>query len=145
MRQQSGAPITSVVNATSIDLLYRLLSREDYLTGAEEINHGPDAKNILDFMLYVLHNRYLSDPDGIEDTNRRARRLMTKVIANARVMPRSLFLTGVTVSIDRENADNGPVFKGELRGAPISLRVVHKTRDDIVSFFNVIVVTQPRG
>ncbi len=145
MRQQSGAPITSVVNATSIDLLYRLLSREDYLTGAEEINHGPDAKNILDFMLYVLHNRYLSDPDGIEDTNRRARRLMTRVITNARVMPRSLFLTGVTVSIDRENADNGPVFKGELRGAPISLRVVHKTRDDIVSFFNVIVVTQPRG
>ncbi|KAF8339478.1 kinase-like domain-containing protein, partial [Amanita rubescens] len=133
-KKQSKAPITSVVNATSIDLLYRLLSREDYLTVAEEINHVSDAKNILDFMLYVLHNHYLSDPDGIMDTNRRARGLMTKVVMNARVMPKSLFLTGVTVSIDRENADNGesgPVFKGELRGAPIALRVVHKTRNDI--------------
>lgn len=136
MRQQSGAPITSVVNATSIGLLHRVLSRDDYLSAMKEINHGSDAKNILDFMLYVLHNRYLSDPDGIVDTNRRARRLMNKVISKARVMPRSLFLTGVTVSIDRETAGSGPVFKGEMRGAPIALRVAHKTRNDIVSFPN---------
>lgn len=111
----------------SINLLHRPLSRDDYLRD----NHGSDAKNVLDSML--LHNRYLLDSAGIVDTNQRAR---TKVTTNARVMPRLLFLTGVAVSIDRENAGSEPVSRENYRAR--LLTVAHKTRNHIVSFVGVV-------
>ena len=74
------------------------------------------------------------------DDNRRARRLMFKVITKKLVMPRSLFLTGIGLKMDRDrdfigSGGFGHVFKGELQGlgAPVALKVLYKTHNDIVS------------
>ena len=123
------------MNTTSIDLLHNLLTREDYVDVAEKLNNSLDMKNILEFILFVLRNRYFSNPDPNVDTNRRARRLMSKIISKSPVMPRSLFLTGITMPSDRNLIGGGGfglVFKGEYEGKAIALKVLYKTRNNVV-------------
>ena len=50
-------------------------------------------------------------------------------------MPRSLFLTGLTMPSDRNLIDGGGfgmVFKGEHEGKAIALKVLYKTRNNVV-------------
>ena len=133
--RQPRSPITSVVNTTSIDLLHNLLTREDYVDAAEKLNNSSDIKNMLEFILFILRNRYFSNPDPNVDTNRRARRLMSKIISKSPVMPRSLFLTGLTMPSDRNLIGGGGfglVFKGEHEGKALALKVLYKTRNNVV-------------
>ena len=91
---------------------------------------------MLDFILYVLHNRYLSDPDATVNINQRARQVMAKIIMRTSVMPRSLFLNGIVIPTDSENTGRGGfghIFKGELWGVSIALKAVHKIHCNIVS------------
>ena len=112
-----------------------MLTREDYVDAAEKLNNSSDIKNVLEFILFVLRNRYFSNLDHNVDTNRRARRLMSKIISKSPVMPRSLFLTGLTMPSDRDLIGGGGfglVFKGEHEGKALALKVLYKTHNNNV-------------
>jgi hypothetical protein len=124
------------VNPTSIELFHNLLTRQDYVHAAEKLNHPSDVKNMLDFILFILPNRCLSNPDPNVDTNRRARRLMFEIMSKSPVMPRSLFLTGLTMPGDhdviRRSLSSGLVSKGEHEGKVVALKGLHKPSDNVV-------------
>ena len=123
------------MNTTSIDLLHNLLTCQDYVDAAEKLNYPSDIMNILEFILFVLRNRHFSNPDPHVDTNRRARRLMSKIISKSRVMPRSLSLTGLTMPGDHDFIGGGTfglVYKGEHQGRAVGLKVLYKTRYNVV-------------
>ncbi|KAF8351953.1 WD40-repeat-containing domain protein [Amanita rubescens] len=132
---QLGSSIPSAIhNATTVDLLCKLLSKEDYVSIAGQLEHASDAKNLLDLMLRSLHERYLSSPDATIDVNQRARRLMIKIISKMPVMPNSLFVTGVIMPAHREYIGGGGfghILKGELRGKAVALKVLYKTDHDV--------------
>jgi hypothetical protein len=77
-------------------------------------------------MLFLLRNDDWSNSYGPLDDNRRARQFMLNIIAKTSVMPRSLFLMEVRVEIDRDYISGhfGLVFKGELRGRAVALKVL---------------------
>jgi len=88
-------------------------------------------------MLHLLRDHRLlnQDPTGI-NIDQRARRFMVKVISNIPVIPPSLIVTGVDMPVERHYIGAGGfgrVFRGELRGAPIVLKVLYKTGNNIVS------------
>ena len=86
-------------------------------------------------MLHLLHERCLSSPDAIIDLNRRARRLMIKIISKMPVMPSFLFVTGVSMPANREYIGGGGfghILKGELGGEAVALKVLYKTDNDVV-------------
>ena len=91
----------------TVDLLCKLLSKKDYHSIAGQLKHASDVKNLLDFMLHLLDERCLSSRDATIDLNRRARRLMIKIISMMPVMPSSLFLTGVSMPANREYIGSG--------------------------------------
>lgn len=114
-----------------------LLSTRDFRNIAAHLSDASDVKNLLDFMLYLLRGGYLSNLDAMPDANRRARRLMFKIMTKMPVMPRSLFAMGVSMKVYREYLNGGEfglVFKGTLEGAPVSLKVLYKTHNNVVSF-----------
>ena len=135
---QPGYSIESVTNATTIDLLRRLLSRDDYVGIAEKIRKDSDATNLLEFTLHVLRRGNLSNWDATMDVGRRARRLMFKIISKTPVVPRSFIVTGVSMSDKRDyigRGGYGNVFKGEFRGTVVALKVLYKNdANNLVSF-----------
>jgi len=127
--------ITSVVNATTINLIQKLLFREDYVSVAGDLTQASDAKNLLDFMLHLLRNHHLlnQDPTGV-NIDQRARRFMMKVISKIPVVPPSLIVTGVLVKREVIGGGGyGLVFMGKLKGAAVALKVLYKTVDNVVS------------
>ena len=133
-------PATSVVNETTINLMYQLLSRDpiDYVNIAERVNDDSDVEILLDFMLLLLRERHLSNTADETDINLRARRLMLKVTTRTPVIPWSLIVTGVSIQSDRGligSGGFGRVFKGELGEASVALKVLYKTHNNIVSCY----------
>ena len=95
-----------------------------------------DVLNLVDFILHLLRARRLTSPDATMDFNRRARRLMFKIISTSPVIPQSLIVTEVTVPAKRDYIGGGAfggVFKGELHGKIVALKVLHRTDDNVVS------------
>jgi hypothetical protein len=94
----------------------------------------------MDFMLFLLRNDDWSNVHGPLDDNRRARQFMLNIIAKTRAMPRSLFLMGVRVKTVRDYSSGsfGLVFKGELQGRAVALKVLYedKGHGSIVSCFS---------
>ncbi|KAF8326171.1 kinase-like domain-containing protein [Amanita rubescens] len=132
-----GSSITSVANATTIDLLRRLLSRDDYVGIAEKIRQDSDVMNLLEFILHVLRHRYLSNQDATMDVGRRARRLMFKIISKTPVVPRSLIVTEVSMPDKRDYigcGGYGNVFKGEFRGTVVALKELYKNGANNLAF-----------
>ena len=124
------------MNKAIIELIRKLLFTDDYISVAGQISNASDVINILDLMLYLLRNGHLSNFDAKLDTNSRARRLMMKIITKTPVMPRSLFVTEVSMKSNREYIGGGGfghVFKGKLGGEAVALKVLYKTHDNIVS------------
>ena len=61
---------------------------------------------------------------------------MFKIMTQMPVMPKSLLVTGVSMKAHREYIGGGGfglVFKGKLKGAPVSLKVLYRTHNNIVS------------
>ena len=134
---QLGSPIASVVNETTINLTCKLLSRDlkDYANIAEHIINDSDVEILLDFMLHLLCERRLSNPTSAMNINLRARRLMLKVTTRTPAIPRSLIVTEVSIKSEHSligSGGFGRVFKGELGGAPVALKALYKTHNNIV-------------
>jgi hypothetical protein len=109
---------------------------KDYVNIACQLTDVSDVKALLDFILCLLLNGYLSNPDARLDANRRARRFMFKVITKTPVILGSLFVTGVSMNIHHEIIGGGGfglVFKGRLGRAPVALKVLYKTHNNVVS------------
>ena len=106
---------------------------KDYVNIAHNLRDVSDVKDLLDFVLFLLLNGHLSNSDA----SRRARRFMFKVITNTPVIPGSLFVTGISMNAQHEIIGGGGfglVFKGKLGKAPVALKVLYKTHNNVVSF-----------
>ena len=126
-----------MVTTTSIDLLYSLLSRDDYDDAAKALTDASDAKILLDFMLYVIRNHSSPDPEESLKTKRRARKLMSEIVKKVPVIPNSLVLAGIALPAECSSA--GSVVKGGLHGSPVTVKVLTRTRaNDIVQCFQSI-------
>jgi hypothetical protein len=129
----------SVVGATTIDLICNLLSMnpKDYVKIAEQLRDTSDVNNILDFILCLVSNGHLSNQNAtLSDANWRARRLMIKVITKMPIIPTSLIVAGVTMPAERDYIGGGGfghVYKGELGGATVALKVLYKANNNVVS------------
>ncbi|KAF8734663.1 hypothetical protein AX14_003174 [Amanita brunnescens Koide BX004] len=124
------SPINCIVNIVTIDLARSLLTTKNYVNSALQLTGVSDTELLLDFMLYLLCRGHLSCSE-VPDANRRARRLMLKMITKTPVTPSSLFVEGVSVKVDHDYIGRGGfgfVFKGEFRGAAVALKLLYKTR-----------------
>ena len=78
----------------------------------------------------LLSNGTLSN-SGIQDANRKARKLMLKLISTD-VMPKSLFIAGVKTDFDPIGIGGfGRVFKGKYKGKQVALKIVDKGHRDV--------------
>ena len=119
------------MNALTINLICKLLSSEDYVDVAEQLNQAEDVKNLLDFLLHLIRGL----PGETMGIKRRARRLMFKIISRTPVIPSSLILTGVSMPEKRDYIGSGGfgrVFRGELQGATVALKVLYYKPDNNV-------------
>ena len=133
MNGQPGSPITSVVNTTLVNLVHNFLSRDDYINVVAELNDTSVITDLADLILYLLcHGDLANSLHG----NTRARQLMLNIMAKTPVMPKSLFVTEVGLLTDRALIDVGRfglVFKTELQGNLVALKVLHRTHNNTVS------------
>ena len=116
----------------------KLLSRKDDDNLVAQLSADPsDTNDLIDFVLFLLRNDDWPKSYGPLDDDGRARQLMLNIITKARVMPRSLLLTGVKVKTDRDyiSGSFGLVFKGGLEGMVVALKVLYEVKGhgDIVS------------
>ena len=103
---------------------------KNYVNTALQLTGEPDTELLLDFMLYLLCGGHLPCSEA-PDAHRRARRLMLKMVTRTPVTPSSLFIKGIDAKVDYDYISRGGfgfVFKGELRGAAVALKLLYKTR-----------------
>jgi len=120
-----GQPQSHVSNAGTINTMRKLLLQEDYVEITPHLSNS-DAGSLLDFILSLLRNELHSNGES-EIVNQRARRLMLKVASKMHIIPKSLFIKGVTMKANPIGRGGfGYVFKGELGGALVALKYLHK-------------------
>ena len=113
---------------------------KNYVNTALQLTGESDTELFLDFMLYLLCGGHLSCSE-VPDANRRARRLMLKMITKTPVTPSSLFVKGIDAKVDYDYVGRGGfgfVFKGELNGAGVALKLLYKTRHNDASSRSLI-------
>ena len=116
--------------------MIKLFSREDYVSFAAQLTDVSDVKNLLDFILHMLHDPRLTNLNGVVDIKGRARRSMLKVITKTPVIPESLIVTGIRIPAQHHYIGRGGfghVFKGKLRGDTVALKVLYKADNNVVS------------
>ncbi|KAK2463329.1 hypothetical protein APHAL10511_004640 [Amanita phalloides] len=113
------------ISPISIILLCKLLDSQDYNGIASTLDNPTDADLLLDFMLHAVRNGFLLDT-GVLNANRKARNLMYKLIKQAGVLPRSLFILNIR-KLDSIGAGGfGQVYKGEYKGSDVALKVLYR-------------------
>ncbi|KAF8347350.1 kinase-like domain-containing protein [Amanita rubescens] len=128
--QKLGSEASVVPNPVTINLMNEILSRNDYIDFAILINKASRAKRLLDLLLEMLRHHSLSHLDP--STAWRARRFMLKVVSKTPVIPPSLIVTGIKIPAERDYVGDGcfgQVFKGNLHGAVVALKVLHEPYD----------------
>ena len=126
----------SALGTTIIALICEILRREDYVCLATQIDDPLDASHLLDFILDMLHNHRISS--SATDITRRARRFMLKIISKMPIIPPSLIVTGVSIPVDRDYigcGGFGRIFKGDLQGEVVALKVLFKSDNQVVCLF----------
>ena len=117
--------------------MIKLFSREDYVSFAAQLNDVSDAKNLLDLLLHLLQDgRRLTNQNGTVDIKRRGRRFIMKVITKMPIIPESLVVTGIKIPAEHDYIGRGGfghVFKGELQGKEVALKVLYKLDSNAVS------------
>ncbi|KAF8351818.1 kinase-like domain-containing protein [Amanita rubescens] len=118
-----------IVNPTTLSFTGRLLVLPDFRNLVHNLD-ALDVELLLDFILYLLRNGSLSN-SGIQEANRKARRLMFKLISEKDALPKSLFINGVRTEAELSSSAIGTggfgnVFKGELKGEPVALKVLYR-------------------
>jgi hypothetical protein len=114
----------------------KLLSGKNYLSSVAKLDRTADSQNLLDFILHMLRYRLLTNQDESVDFNQRARRFMFKIIAKKPVTPWSLIATGVSQPAEQDYIGGGGfarVYKSELKGEAVALKVLYKSDNDAVS------------
>ena len=133
----SRIEVTKNVVSIVVDLIFKIVSREDYLSVVDQLSQASDVEILLDFMLIVLRSGSLSNlHTTIADINRRARRFMLKAILRVPVIPPSLMVAAVTMPAGNSYIGGGGfgrVFKGELLGSAVALKVLYKPDNTAVS------------
>ena len=111
----------------------RLFSRDDYHNFAAQLSDASDAENMLDLILQVLRDHRCRGKNM--DIKRRGRRFMLKVIQKTPVLPESLNVTGIRIPAQHYigRGGFGQVFKGELRGEIVALKLLYKADNNIAS------------
>ena len=116
--------------------MWKLLSKEDYVNVAAQLDHTSDSKNLLDFILHMFRYRLLPNhQDESVDFHRRARRFMFKIISKTPAVPLSLIVTGVTKPAEQDYISHGGfggVYKSELNGEAVALKVLYKSDNNAV-------------
>jgi len=132
-----------VANKVILNIFRQVLDIPDYGTIVDELKDPVnDVELLLEFILYVhppeiqlfdrvayvlqaLRSRSLSD-SGIPDANRRARRLMFKLISKMDVTLKFLFITDVKIEsyLDIGYSFSGHVIKGEHKGHGVALKML---------------------
>lgn len=59
--QLGSNPTDAVVNTSTVNLICKLLSGEDYISVAEQLSQDSDVENLVDFMLHLLRDDLLSN------------------------------------------------------------------------------------
>ncbi|KAF8351796.1 kinase-like domain-containing protein [Amanita rubescens] len=96
-----------------------------------ELSVTSDVELLLDFLLHLLRDGNLTNL-SVPGANRKARRLMFKLISVTNIVPRSLFITDVKIEthITIGMGSFGRVFRGEHDGKPVALKLVEKGRKE---------------
>ena len=100
---------------------------------AAQVTDVSDAKNLM--LHLALHDR-LTNLSGTVDIKRRARQFMLKVITKSPVIPESLIVSGIRMPAEHDYIGRGgfgQVFKGELQGSAVALKVLYKADNNVVS------------
>ncbi|KAF8736319.1 hypothetical protein AX14_000496 [Amanita brunnescens Koide BX004] len=121
-----GSP---AVNKVTLNLASKLLDLPDYTITASAPSVA-DIKLLLDFLLLLRNIDNLSNL-GVYDANRKARKLMFKLISIADVIPKSLFIVDVKTEATMISMGAfGRVFRGEHKGQRVALKVIDKGHHD---------------
>ncbi|KAF8631104.1 hypothetical protein AX17_005149 [Amanita inopinata Kibby_2008] len=116
---------------TAINLMGRLLRMKSYTTVGLQLTDAKDIENLLDFIVNLLRHGDLLHT-GIPDVNRKARRLMLKLLTKASIIPKSLYLPNVMLSSPYSIAHGGfaDIYVGKYRHNRVALKRLKSIKRD---------------
>ena len=144
-----------MANKVILNLFSQALNIPDYGTIVGELDDPVnDVELLIDFILYVrppsiqlfdtvayflqaLRSHSLLE-SGIPDANRRARRLMFKLITKTDVTLKFLFITDVKIDSFRDTlgfGGYGRVIKGDHKGHHVALKMLDKEVNQVLCAF----------
>ncbi|KAF8631106.1 hypothetical protein AX17_005151 [Amanita inopinata Kibby_2008] len=126
------APMSSIMNAATIDLLCEFLNTKNYVNLGTQLVAAEDVECLLDFIVHLLHNGVLRNTS--RDASRKARRLMLKLFTMAKVTPRSLYLSTNVVLENQDYVARGGfanIFIGNCNGMRVALKQLYNIQHDL--------------
>ncbi|KAF8631112.1 hypothetical protein AX17_005157 [Amanita inopinata Kibby_2008] len=131
LRNRRAAPINTLVNAATIDLVVEFLELKNYINLGLQVTAVEDIENLIEFLTHLLHNNLLKDIGP--DANRKARRIMLKLLAKTAITPKSLYLSNVTMESFETFASGGfaNVFVGDYNGSRVALKWLRNVQRNV--------------
>ncbi|KAF8313734.1 kinase-like domain-containing protein [Amanita rubescens] len=117
----------STVNEDTLHLVLQLLDTPKYDIIASKLTTTSDVELLLDFLLDALRQGSLT----ICGANKKARRLLSKLISMTNVIPQSLFVANVVVDLGGIDVGGfGHVFKGLHEGKQVAVKILYRIRQE---------------